>query len=356
MFEIRQPSFGPKGDRSPRRRSQGYYYDYDNQPEIQDIIIAIVNGISIEHIDPKLYVSLYRPLVETFNELRMTKNRAAINNVSKSLDFVQKLIELPQKSDTCQVTLENIIYCNGAITKLMEALMNGKELPTLPPKLYSILEQNLKDMLNTENSSVDPRIVKQGLFTLTKDPKYQPPKIVEEPIKNNDIKQKGKIELINQRLKAQLQKNENELKAELETLKANYNAQMRLVEFNKENLYTNEAAIVSPELNDLKSKELYFKSIHSNKKAEMIHHRINNIIESAKTETRRKIETEINIQRKNIQENYDSKCRIKVNHYKYLAKILKQNAQKEIDKLTGENCIKSAPTLPLLSGRRKSLN
>lgn len=354
MFEIRQPSFSPNRDRSPRRKSTSYLYEYDNRPEIQEVIISIVNVMSIESVDPKLYSYLHQPLTEALNELRISKNRAAINNVSKSLDFIKKLLELQQKPDICQLNPGTIIYSNGAIAKFIEALMKGKELPTLPPKLYNILEQNLKEMLLQENSNVDTNQINLALYTLTKDPKYHIVKPVEEPVVNNDQNAKDRIEQINQKLKSQLLKNETDLHLELDTLKANYDAQPRLVESNKENLYASEPTFSLQEISDLRSKEQYYRSLHNQKKAEAVQKKIMSIIESHKCETRKKIENEINAQRRTIQENYKSKCKIKINHYKCMARKMKQAAQKNIDKVSRVYLVKSAPTLPLLNTRRKA--
>lgn len=159
-MQVKEPA-SPKTKAAPRVKAPRYYFVFEEEPNINDIVLSLSNGLNAEYVDPKIYAYIFQPLKAARNNLIEAGNLHAARTTENAIQFIndyyykEKQKELIAQERVAQAEFENQLaieeeiaqnpgYTQEEIEENVDYAMSG-QFEQIFPKIHKLLVRELRE-------------------------------------------------------------------------------------------------------------------------------------------------------------------------------------------------------------------
>lgn len=108
------------------------------------IILGIVNGLSMDQIDPNLYPMIQTDLKRDRDRYQLAGNKSAVDQINKSLAYIYNYYQEEQKKEERRRYLMEIAFTDADVEQCLQDVINGKEVDLKTPRFRKALMQRFR--------------------------------------------------------------------------------------------------------------------------------------------------------------------------------------------------------------------
>ncbi|EAY02242.1 hypothetical protein TVAG_438330 [Trichomonas vaginalis G3] len=121
-----------------------YVYMDGDRTEIYVICLSIVNGLSMDQIDPTLYPQIQVNLKQDRERYQVQGNKSAVDQINKSLAFIYDYNIEQQRKDEKMRYLSEIAFTDADVQQCLQDVIEGKEVDLRTPQFRKALMQKFR--------------------------------------------------------------------------------------------------------------------------------------------------------------------------------------------------------------------